>query len=89
MIDCADNPHVEVREFCLPPATSKRLLVSEQGCEASKNKVINNEDLLTPRKESFLKNMGKNWAKSQTVRNMIMDQFDGTQISTQLTYSES
>ena len=59
LIDSADDPYLEVRECCLL-ATYKHLLMSKQGCKASKNRVINNEDFFTPRKDSFVE---KPWEK--------------------------
>ena len=52
-----DEPYLEVKEFCLPEK-SKHLLVSEQSDKLSKRKIINNEDLLTPTKESFVEKHG-------------------------------
>ena len=78
-----DEPHLEIREFCFP-ATSRHRLVSAEARAASESKVVVNEDMLTPTKESLLKNLGKVRARSNLVKSVFADQFDGMQLEKNL-----
>jgi hypothetical protein len=65
-------PHLEVREFQLPP-TSNHLLVSTEARQLSESKVIKSEKDLSPRKIRTLENLGKNRAQAELARSMMMD----------------
>ena len=65
-------PHLEVREFELPP-TSNHLLVSTEVRQSSESKVIKSEKDLSPKKINMLENLGKNRAQAELARNMMMD----------------
>ena len=78
-----DEPHLEIREFCFP-ATSRHRLVSAEARAASESKVVVNEDMLTPTKESLLKNLGKVRARSNLVKSVFAGQFDGMQLEKNL-----
>ena len=77
------RPYLEVKEFILP-SNSKHLLVSQQAREESASKVINNEDMLTPKKVKMLKSMGVCRANEHTVKTAMSTQFEGVKISTSL-----
>ena len=76
-------PCLQVKELRLP-LTSKHLIISAKEYKAAESKVIVNEGLLSPTKTTFVKNMGKNRMKLQTVRNLLADTFEGLQCSTEL-----
>ena len=74
------EPYLLVREFKLP-LVSNHLCVPTDVRDTNESKYINNEKMLTPTKERFLKNMGKNRAKASLVNNMMADQFGEIQVS--------
>ena len=76
-------PCLQVKELRLP-LTSKHLIISAKEYKAAESKVIVNEGLLSPTKTTFVKNIGKNRMKLQTVRNLLADTFEGLQCSTEL-----
>ena len=80
--DC-DEPYLEVREFHLPP-TSKHLIVSPEARMLSEQVLIKNKDVLTPRKESMIKSLGKHRVRVGVVRNIIAEHFDGVKIDSGL-----
>jgi len=78
-----EPPSLQVKELWLP-LTSKHLIISAKDYKTGESKGIVNEELLTPTKSNFVKNLGKNRLKLQTVRNVLADIFEGLQCSNEL-----
>jgi hypothetical protein len=74
-----DEPHLLVKEFCLPPTSKHRLHTSSPDSRTSlpQRLVIKHKDMLTPKKTNIMKSMGKCRATTSLVQRIIEDQYDG------------
>ena len=74
-----DEPHLLVKEFCLPPTSKHHLHESSPDSRTSlpQRLVIKHKDMLTPKKTNIMKSMGKCRATTSLVQRIIEDQYDG------------
>ena len=80
--DDGEPPHLEVREFKLPE-TSNHLLVSTDVRQVAQSNTITHEKQLTPTKINLLHILGKNRARADFAKNMLLDHH-GIKLSTNL-----
>ena len=74
-----DEPHLLVKEFCLPPNSKHRLHTPSPDSRIllPQRQVIKHKDMLTPKKINIMKSMGKCRAQTSLVQRIIEDQYDG------------
>lgn len=82
--DLNHQPHLEIKEFKLPP-TSHHLHVSTETWSRA-NKILKHEDELSPAKTKLLKSLGTQRVNCATATNIMSQQFDGLKVDKQLMF---
>ena len=80
--DINHQPHLEIKEFKLPP-TSRHLQVSQEVWSRA-NKILKHEDELSPQKTKLLKSLGTQRVNYATAKKIMSQQYDGLQVNRQL-----